>query len=246
MIKKISRKYIRLLKLILATGLTAGGLALGTWILVFSRLFTIQQIECEMGVSDPSTGSCGEVILAELEKYRPAKTLGLNTEEIAAGLLKSDRTIKDAQVSIRLPATLKVKLTPRVPVIQITTRAGTDQVLLVDSDGIILEATTIQDELLTLIWPAADSWQIEQVLPPYLHQAIRLAVLADEQFKFQVPPIVESEFSIRGQIEIGPTVLFSLDKEPLSQVKTLQVVLSQAKMDQVREIDLRFKNPVVR
>lgn len=239
---KILRRYSRLVKLILATTLPIGGLVLLASFLAFSGFFRINQIVCRA----EGKAGCSELILAELDQYRGERSFLLPTREIADDLQKADRVIKSSEVGVDLPATLRVVLTHRTAVLQVTTSRATDQVLLVDGEGVIIEKSELDDEQLTLIWPEGDSWPIEERLPDYLRQAISLAVLVEEEFGFLSPPTVTSNRSMKGEISTGQRVIFSLVRGKLKQLETLQLVLSQAKMDGGGEIDLRFERPVVR
>jgi len=88
-----------------------------------------------------------------------------------------------------------------------------------------------------------------QQLLDYQTKAVELVYYLN-QLNYQFSAQVIDQYQMKAQLfQPKLTVWFSLrpSAEPEVQVSSLQLILRQTKMDdEVREIDLRFKNPVIR
>jgi hypothetical protein len=246
---KLSRRLVTKTKLWLVL-LTISGLTVAVVYALFgSNIFSVSHIRCneEQHAVPNEQKPCQEVIVAELSKYEGSNTWRLDPNQVAKQLEAADQSIKKVEAKVASFNTLDVLVIRRIPSAQLTTSTQAQQVVLVDEDGIILGQTTVSDSFPKLIWSESDSWAVEEPLPPALKLAIALTTLVDEQFGFLSPPVIESKFTMKGQIKSGEVVVFSLSKDPLSQVRSLQVVLTQARIDKIpSEIDLRFRNPVIK
>lgn len=238
---KISRRFTLFVKRIFLFFLVFGLLGGAVYLLFFADVFLIEQIDCKQ-----DEGLCDSLIIVELERYNGKNSLLVDVDSIEKRIGEADRSLKSVEARVKLPDRLTVTMARRKPSAQVTTSLETGVAVLVDDEGIILGRSSVDNRLPVLIWPEVEGWSIEESMPEHVQRAVLLLVLATDSFSFLAPPEVRSHLSMKGQLSSGQSVLFSLTKDPLQQVRSLQVVVDQAKIDRTpSEIDLRFKNPVV-
>lgn len=203
----------------------------------------VQKISC---VEEPAN-QCSSDIVAELGHARGQLPWHVNTREIEGKILSADRTIKNARISIAVfKRLLSATLTKRAPIAQLSDSDSAPTVLLVDNDGVVFQnSERIADIPVLLVEDASTQLAGQQVSA----QLVAMARLA--KMVFDREPRISSFHVTPTALEVvfpdDIRVTFSPSRDPGEQVRTLQLVLDEARIEEVtyRTIDLRFVQPIV-
>lgn len=219
----------------------------GVYVLLSPRMLVVRNIDCVVVRAESEEAECDEVVMAELRRYEGKPLFHIPTAAIEEKLLAAQRTMESVEVSVRIPNRLAAALRRRVPVGQIIADPEADDAMLVDQTGVVLASAQWKQDLPAIVWPKISQWPIERQIPSEILRAIELVRLSSGKIILSHPPIIEDDRSLQLTLAGGSAVRFSLTKDPLAQLRSLQLVLDQAKIDgQPRFIDLRFANPVVK
>lgn len=211
----------------------------GVYILFFSQFFLLRKVECD---------GCSDVVVAELSKDIGKNVFKIKTGIISDKLLKSDLTLAEAKIKIKLPNILTADLKKRIPDFRLTNNVLSWNYLLADKQGVILDKVNggQNNDLPILIWQKVWSFNIGDKIPENITKGAEILDLLQDNYDAGGRGSIENNY-LAVKITNGPTVIFSLDKEAVSEIRALQLTMDQAKIDSVkpREIDLRFNNPIV-
>jgi len=232
-----------MMKLILTLGILvlAGGAA---YVIGWSGIFEIKKISCLVDREK----ECSVEIRAELDKYLNKNLLTLRHSQIEKRVVTAERLAKSAKADLILPDSLKVNIVSRRALAAITTTENVSEQVEVDNDGVILGKSENGDELPRLVWPEIANWPIEKPVPQNIVRAAVISGLAGDRFQVQGIGKVESESTMVITLNFGEKIFLSLAKDPVEQLRLLQVVLNQVRIEGklIQEIDLRFDRPVIR
>lgn len=219
-----------------------GGAVIFWYVLFYSRFFSVKEIEC---LEDKTP--CSPDVTAELKRHTGENILILRTSVVSEKIQRADATIDRVSVTVKLPHTLKTTVMKRTPVLQMATSPDSPLGWLVDKNGIIVGSAERVIGLPVVIAKGSASLSAGEALPSDLMVASELVVELRDTLDPASPPVVEID-SLTARTKEGSIVRFSLTASPSSQALTLQLVLNKARIDQTRyrEIDLRFKEPVVK
>lgn len=222
--------------------------AAGVYLAGRSGIFSIKAISCKVdGVNE-----CSAEITAELNRYIGKNLLRVGEAEIEKRIVSANRLAKTVRVNLRLPDSLGVEIVSRKPAAEISSAQSAVEAVEVDSAGVILGTTKVGGEAPRLIWPGISHWPIENPVPENIVKASAIASLAGEKFQLGDIASIDSGSSAGMTMVIrlksGEKIRLSLNKDPVEQLATLQVVLNQVKIEgkPIQEIDLRFDRPVIR
>ena len=179
------------------------------------------------------------------------KLLALNGKNLASAkrqtnkILKNEFIISEFSTQFKLPSTLRVDILVKKPVFALK-EAGSDKFVLVDGDGIVL--TDAASTTLPVV-------EIEGALPkngdntsPSNLFALNLMAGVNQMYGVTDSKVSGTTLLVElpGQIR----VIFPLDGDSSVLLGSLRLIYSKIQEEGnpngFREIDLRFKNPVLR
>ncbi len=213
------------------------------YLVLFSSYFQVSQITCMLDFvpcNDPA-------VLSEIDKLKSRNIFRLTQDELSARLTSGDFTI--AQVSIRktLPSTLAVSLISVRPVVAISVTGNPTWVVLDEKYRVIGERSNDPNVPTVIISSPIKLTIGKPIEDKSVTAALRLALrLAQEIVSIKNLTLVDDN-TITIQLSTGPTAIFSPRLDEITQLKTLQSVLSDATIWKgVSTIDVRFNRPVLR
>lgn len=222
-------------------GLIAGGvlIGIGIYILFFSRVFLLKKVKCD---------GCSDVVMAELRKEVNRNIFRIETGKISDKLLRSDLTLAEAEVKIKLPNMLTASLEKRIPDFRLTNDILSQNYLLADRQGVILDKVNGDEnnDLPILIWQKVRDLNIGDKIPENIIRGAEILDLLQDNYNVGKKGNIENN-DLAVKIMDGPLVRFNLDKEVIAEIKALQLTMDQVRIDLLRpiEVDLRFNDPIV-
>lgn len=205
------------------------------------RLIKIENIDC---VSQ--YGPCPEELDLILEKF-----VGGSLARVRAGAKKNlsqDLFVRDYSVQYKLPGTLRIDIILRKGKFALN-KIGTSDFAVVDKDGTTLEiknSTNLPTVRISDDFPKPGQQINERLL-------FASNITYDMYAFYQVRGAKINNDSLVVDITKEPTVIFPLEGDKDALLGGLKLIMSRLnkivqdpKIEGVTEIDLRFKNPVVR
>lgn len=206
-----------------------------------ARLIRINKLDCHS-----QYGECNSLIL---DKIRPlmGKPLGETKDKIAK-ILKNERQISSFSLQFRLPDVLRVDIIVRKPSFALKSSAQ-NLYGLIDKEGIVL-GTAQSTNLPTLLIS-------DPLSPPGKalgkEELFGLEITQDLFYLYQVDSGQIIDGTLVFELPEGPKAIFPLEGDREVLVGSLRLILSGLnsqkqglRIESVKEIDLRFKNPVLR
>ena len=208
--------------------------------LTIKKLIKITKIECSS-----QFGQCPDHIAYSLQHI--ANRNYNDTVKLTKNFLKNDILINDYLIQYKIPSTLKIELNLKKPNFAIK---NSDNIyFLISKDGQVLSITN-ESNLLTLIkndikYNIGDYIQDEEKFSLKLTQKVIWLYSTSEN-------LVERNI-LRIKLKDGPVVLFPTQGDIDVLVGGLRLIFSRLndesegiRMGDIREIDLRFANPILR
>lgn len=227
--RALSKKTVLTVLSILAT------FSLFSYLIYLSPFLQIKSIECET-----TGGECDEKVLQLLDKLKGNRLFGIN--EKTRELLLKDGSVGGVSVQFRLPDKLSVKISQVALLAGIKSQEGPFYLIGRDAsvsslaDKTILPVLEIRQDI---------NYQIGDKLEAGVYNAVLLLSLANRLYGTR-EGVLEARV-LRLKLPGGQTVIFPSSKEPEVLIGALQLVLTRIKMDEKpREIDLRYKNAILR
>lgn len=216
--------------------------ALG-WATLFSPIFHISQVICTLDYQDCQSSE----LLAELERVKGQNIFRLDVKKLAGRLTSADFTIREAKITRQLPATIRFTLQSVYPVVALKV-VGQEEWAVLDSGYRVIKLMLADPNVPTVIVPGPLTLVIGR--SPTDEQIVATLALArklaDELISVQTVTLVSPdtiELSLPGNL----SALLTPQKDPLTQLRSLQALLTDATIMQgVRLIDMRFSQPVLR
>lgn len=221
-------------------------LAASVYFFFQSDPFQVRTIEFEFEESVNGIGIPDEALVRQRisEEVLAKSTIFLNPEEVEEKIKSTFLTVEAIEIVKKLPSSLLIKVSVRVPLARVRGQAGE---LLVDAEGLLFREASGED-LPIIDLGETFSGSLGEVIGgdevgAYLDALENLAekglAIATISLK---PGMIELE------IKDGPAVLFSVEKPIAEQVEILAQILKRYKIAGrvPRGVDLRFTRPVVR
>lgn len=206
-----------------------------------SKLIKIKKIDC---VSQ--YGSCTEDLYSRL-RIAQGRNLA-SARQIVKRSLSTNLLVRDGSIQFKLPDTLRVDVVLRKAKFALN-KIGTSDFAILDKDGVTLELKK-ETNLPTL--------RISDSLPSLgqkvdNHLLFPLDLTYDMHAFYQVRLAKIDGSKLIVEISRAPIVIFPLEGDKYALLGALKLIMSRlnkisedSKIVGVSEIDLRFKNPVVR
>jgi len=216
--------------------LILGVLVLIVLTIFVSRILKIGDITCSS-----QFGPCNVTIFAKLENLE-----GLPFHQAKVGIseiLAHEVLVKDFSIQFYLPNRLSVNLIERKPQFAVV-RSDTKALALVDAEGYIVSIEEASN-LPQIVIPEGIGSVGEKVSQ---ENFFALLILADLFSFYQVKVGVVENGALYIFLNDGTKVIFPLEGDREILISSLALVLKRYEGVDVkpREIDLRFKNPVLR
>lgn len=204
----------------------------GGWLLL-GPLLRVRQIFCQV-----ATDPCPAPVWAELNQLENRPLLLLNINTLKTKLASLYPTASTVAVTRLLPRAMRIEISLRLPAAQIKSAPTSADVIVVDDQGVTLTAL-----------PSADLPILITSLPrsPLTLAAIKLArLLKDSYLPFVYLSVNADQSFIEAYLPSGQRIRFSSQKDSFAQVRSLQLILRQATINQsLPIIDLRFDRPIL-
>lgn len=205
----------------------------------FIALEKVTQIECVLEATQ-----CPPETLQLLDRLKGQKLFFTDLHVAAATALQSYPEVQVQDLVRVWPTTVKVTLKPSQPVYRVTSG---DQHWVATHDGYLIK-TQEGTSTVPQIYIADGNLLMNESISPQFHERLTVLLHSLEAEKISYREIeVQSETRVLVLLETKTAVL-SLDA-PAYDSKRLSLVLKGLepdKLDTVREIDLRYKFPVLR
>lgn len=208
-------------------------LTLAFLFLVLPRIITIKKITCSN-----QYGRCDEVLVSNLETVL-GKSLA-EAKTTLKSILAKDLLIKDFSLQYKLPETLQIYILIKKPKFALWNQEE-KKAVLVDEAGTVLtevEATNLPKVIVSGKLLARGE-KVNQ------KELFALELIAGLNYFYQVNEGVLFEQRLEVILPGGIRVIFPLTGDRQVLLASLKAVFS-GKIDKIREIDLRFKNPVLK
>ena len=217
---------------------TITGLIIFFGLLIVSPLIIKVKIDCQS-----QYGQCPQQILDKIGQY--------NGKNIAAAkngirkILKSDYLVSDYSIQFKLPNILHAELLVKKATVAIGNNVS-GPFILVDKDGLAIDSSP--DSALPVITIADSLPKIGQNIGTVNLFALNLARGIYQMYQIRETSIQDGSLLVElpGQIR----VIFPLDGDSDILLGSLRLIYSKIQSDgnslKYSQIDLRFKNPVLR
>jgi hypothetical protein len=219
-----------------------GVLVLGYFVL-YSPFFSITSIKCSLDFKECTDPN----VIAELDKLKGQNIFKLNSSTVTTRLTSGDFTIQTATLHKILPVTIKLELVSVSPVVALKVKDVSVWAVM-DSRFRVISVRDTDPNVPSIIVPGPLTVVVGQ--PPENELIIKTLTLAqklvDESFTVKTITLV-SEDMVELILPSGKRALFTPKKDELTQLRLLQVVLSDDTITKGGStIDVRFDRPVLR
>lgn len=229
------RNLVKITK-ILALILVIGGIIF--WLQ--SSFWRVKKISCQINDID-----CPDKLLADLMRFSLGKNIFLlSTKKLSLQVKEDYLQTERVKIQKKLPNGVNFYLTTRQPQVAI----NGDKFHLVDQAGVVIEKKeTSGDYPLIFFDPPANLSIGERFSQPEILQTIDLIIdLKLRLIESNLAKIISAtrvEIWLKGDTQ----TIFSLKKETVGQLDSLQLILSRAKIEgnKLKQIDLRFDKPII-
>lgn len=233
-------KYLVITKEYLLPVLVTLGSVLTLYLVFFSPLFRIRQLTCVLDYAPCPESS----LTVELNNYLGHNLFRLDSQALAALFVGSDSTIRQVEVSKRLPGELTVNFYSVYP--SVAVRLESDPRFLVFDEQLRLIGVREQDpNVPVLLLATASTFQLGKRVEDELVAPLE----AVQALATSLPGVVRYEYQthLTLTLDSGITVLLDPAANPSVTVSRLQAVLKDHTiMQEVSIIDLRFAQVVVK
>lgn len=227
---------------LLPTFISLGVILLGYFVL-YSSFFKISTITCSTDYQECANPS----VIAELDKLKGQNIFTLKISEISEKLTSGDFTIREVVLTKQLPGIIKLDLQSVYPVVALQV-IGDPTWVVMDSNFRVIGTRDSEPNVPTVIVQSPLSLVVGKVPDDELIKGtLALARrLADELFSVKTITLIDAD-TIELALSSGVKAIFTPKKDELVQLRSLQVILSDATiMTGVKTIDVRFGRPVLR
>ena len=208
-----------------------------TLLIIFvPKVLKVGDIACES-----QFGPCSQILVERLDMLE-GKPIGDSRKQISE-ILTSEVLVKDFSVQILLPNRLQVNLLERKSKFALKVQSS-DSLALADEEGYIVGIES-QSNLPQLVVDSAPGNVGEKVSDENL---FAMQIVSDLFSFYQVREGKVSEGNLQVELKGKIRVIFPLEGDRSVLISSLELVLKKYEDVGVvpREIDLRYKNPVIR
>ena len=208
-----------------------------TLVIIFvPKVLKVGDIACES-----QFGPCSQILVERLDMLE-GKPIGDSRKQISE-ILTSEVLVKDFSVQILLPNRLQVNLLERKSKFALKVQSS-DSLALADEEGYIVGIES-QSNLPQLVVDSAPGNVGEKVSDENL---FAMQIVGDLFSFYQVREGKVSEGNLQVELKGKIRVIFPLEGDRSVLISSLELVLKRYDDagDVPREIDLRYKNPVIR
>ena len=208
-----------------------------TLVIIFvPKVLKVGDIACES-----QFGPCSQILVERLDMLE-GKPIGDSRKQISE-ILTSEVLVKDFSVQILLPNRLQVNLLERKSKFALKVQSS-DSLALADEEGYIVGIES-QSNLPQLVVDSAPGNVGEKVSDENL---FAMQIVSDLFSFYQVREGKVSEGNLQVELKGKIRVIFPLEGDRSVLISSLELVLKRYDDagDNPREIDLRYKNPVIR
>jgi cell division septal protein FtsQ len=201
----------------------------------------VRAVECEL-----AQAPCSAEIQIALTTLAGKKLFLSDFVAESAYVLQSDPSVQVESVTKHWPATVKIKLQPSQPVYK--AYLGAEEVLLATDTGYLITKDDISAVEIPKVYINTASVPDKTLMPQLLHDRLKLLIhsLAAEKISYQE---IEVQTEDRALLILESKIALVTLDAPAYDIKRLSLVLKGLepdKLETVREIDLRYKFPVLR
>lgn len=207
---------------------------------LFNQVFTIRHISCQLDQS-----SCPDPVLAELERTKGQNLNQINTTTISQKILGSSPLYTTAKFDKSLPGKLNLTLQTAAQVAQVSLASASGSFVIANNYFVTDFLQNPDPHLPHIISTQTIDPQVgQEITNPDLKNTVILTGLLDKYF-IDSGKITLATDSATTILNSGPTVRFNQTSDLETQIKTLQLILSQSHRQPISTIDLRFQKPVL-
>lgn len=216
---------------------------LSAWVILFSPIFAIQQIDCQLDYEpcqDPS-------LLAELDRLRTHNLFRLNQAAITSRLLSANYMLRSVELTRELPSRLHFSLYSIYPVVALRTAQNPNWVVL-DSDFRVIRSLGVDPNVPTVIVPGPLTLVIgSSPSDPALRQTLELALdISRAMPQIRVVTLLD-ERTLSLSLPNSRQALLNPQSKTAEQLRSLQALqLDDTILTGVSVIDLRYSQPVLK
>ncbi|MCJ7792619.1 MAG: FtsQ-type POTRA domain-containing protein [Candidatus Marinimicrobia bacterium] len=237
---KTKKQILKGLKIV-SLGVGSLCLLIASFLFFQSSFFNINQVVCF-----ESERPCDTEVWLKINSFFLGKNiLFLSPAEAQEKIKKELTTIESVRLEKKWPGRLVISLSKKNPLAVVEVKDG---YLQVDHQGTILAILTQPTDLPLVVAPGlsltANQAKIESA--PLLTCLEALYQLLFKNIAVRRAEMTANQTLILD-LQTGPQVFFSLDREMKEQVDSLHLILERAKIEgkEMKTIDLRFVKPVV-
>ncbi len=215
-------------------------------VIVFSFLMTLRIIKISNIECFSQYGDCPVEITSKLESVK-SKSLSNSKKEISK-ILRDNFLISDFSTQFKLPSTLKVNLVIRKAVFALRQK-DTDNYTLIDKDGYVVAIsnssnlpTVIVNEKLKNVGEKVsdrDLFSLKLINGVFNMYQVNFGDIRDDSLVVELPSDLTVIFPLEESIERDSDFYLGVLRLIVTKIET-------ENSGKYREIDLRFKNPVLR
>jgi hypothetical protein len=231
-------KYIRFIVLLLVVAL------LGLFFYVFPKIITIKKFQC-VSQYGPCSQSTQDLLIKEAGKNL------LTVKKDLIQVFKDDSTVKEYSINYQIPDILKINLIEKKAINAIYSLAQ-KKYALADNEGLIIR---ILDETnLPVVEISGPLKNVGEKVGVEENNALQIINLFYNTYFVKRGSLINE--SLETFLPDGKKVIFPLDRDASVLFGSLKLVMDVLNSDtkepkiendlQIKEIDLRFKNPVLR
>lgn len=213
-------------------------------IAVASQVFRVQTMYCFVEFAN-----CSPEVTAIIRELKGQRLLFYDAEAALADRLQSLPTVKVRAVSKQLPDTLTVILEPQ-QVEYVLQDQQTQQTVVIAEGGVALESAAHPEWPLLFIESSLISGiKLAGRIDPVHHQDLRAALQALPSLNWPIKTIyIPNWQTVQIEVDNQPSVLFELRtlSNQVQRAKDIYSHLPAEEFSRVKEIDVRYKLPVLR
>lgn len=207
--------------------------------------FNIANMICERDFE-----SCQDpFILAEIEKSKNTNIFKFESETLINKLKSGNKTIKDIEISKKLPSTINIGITSTSPRVALSVETNGNKWIILDDNLRVISTSDQEPNLPIVLVQATQEIQLGQTIDnDSINEALTLALDITEQF-IRVKTIKLDKEIVTLFLPSGKKVLLTTLKDTNKQLLTLQAILADdtiMREETYNIIDVRFDQPVLK
>ena len=213
------------------------------WIVLFSPVFVIQNIECQLDSRPCPTSS----ITAEIDKAKGINIFRFKSDSLTSRLTSADFTIRQVDIKKILPQTLHLELSSVYPVVALKLADSDDWVLFDDKLRVIRQYSQDPNVPTVIISTPLTLRVGESPTDPELTNVLSLTRSLSTKIVGLKSLTLNNHTLTLTFTDAAYTALLSPTEDLDTQISSLQAILRNDTIKAgVRVIDVRFAQPVLK